>query len=223
MKGCTRGAHPVAVLCPGHPLRGWRAVAAGCCVLLRDTWTSVCPPHHAAAALSTKNQSSASTESSYQIKSIIYSRAELLLFHFIHDFTDVPGNAKGLLFPTAKVPLHDGGRNMSPTLPLAGARRAWSHSAPAAPQLEKAAASWAYSVRETQGKENHTEKRRGRVLVSAWSPITLHHFASWKQDMVKRSCALSDLQIQCLHKKPHEVFFSIEAVAFIGNLSNIQA
>lgn len=132
-------------------------------------------PRHAAAALSTKNQSSASRESSYQIKSIIYSRAELLLFHFIHDFTDVPGNAKGLLFPTAKVPVHDGGRNMSPTLPLVGARSAWSHSAPAAPQLEKAAASWAYSGRATRGKGNHTEERRGE---SAGECMESNHFTS---------------------------------------------
>lgn len=33
----------------------------------------------------------------------------------------------------------------------------------------------------------------------------------------------SDLQMQWLHKKPHEVFFSAEAMAFIDILSDIQA
>lgn len=80
------------------------------------------------------------------------------------------------------------------------------------------------TLSEQLGGRKITQRREGgRVLVSAWNPITLHHIASWKQDMVKRSCALSDLQIRCLHKKPHEVLFSTEAAAFIGNLSNIQA
>lgn len=79
------------------------------------------------------------------------------------------------------------------------------------------------SLSEQLGGRKIAQREGGRVVVSAWSPITLHHFASWKPDTVKRSCALSDLQTQCLHEKPHEVFFSTEAVAFIGNLSNIQA
>lgn len=198
------------------PLRGWRHPCHA-----EDTRTSVCP-QVMQQQLSAPWINPLPAQKAAPIK-CCYSRAKLLLFHSIHDFTDVPGNAKGLLFPTAKVPVHDGGRNLSPTLPLAGAGSAWSRSAPAAPRLEKAGASWAYSVRATRGKENHTDERRGRVVVSAWSPITLHHFASWKQDTAQRSCALSDLQTQCLHEKPHEVFFSTEAVAFIGNLSNIQA
>lgn len=39
----TRCAHLVAVLCPGHPLRGWRAAAAGTPATPQDTRTSVCP------------------------------------------------------------------------------------------------------------------------------------------------------------------------------------
>lgn len=118
-------------------------------------------PRNAVAVLSTEGQSSASTESGYQIK-CYYSRAKLLLFHFIHDFADVPGNAKGLLFPTAKVPLHDGDRNISPTLPLMGARSAWSRSAPAAPQLEKAGASRAYSfLCQSNSGEGKSHREKG--------------------------------------------------------------
>ena len=183
-------------------------------------------PRNAGAVLNTaahlRHESTASTESGYQIKRY-YSRAKLLLFPFVYDSADVPGNAKGLLFPTAEVPLHDGDGNQSPALPFAGARSAWSRPAPAAPRPEKAGAGWAYSVRATQGKENRTEQRRGRVAARAWSPITFHYFATWKPDTVKRSCALSDLQMQWLHGKPHEVFFSTEAAGFIDILSNIQA
>ena len=75
------------------------------------------------AAARLRCASVANTKSDYQIKRY-YSRAKLLLFPFIRDSADVPGNAKGLLFPTAKVPLHDGDRNKSPTLPFAGARSA---------------------------------------------------------------------------------------------------
>lgn len=94
---------------------------------LRDTRTSVCPHvkwgQFSNAAARLRSESTANAESSYRIKRY-YSQAKLLLFPFIHDSADVPGNAKGLLFPAAKVPLHDGDGNKSPTLPFAGARSA---------------------------------------------------------------------------------------------------
>lgn len=49
---------------------------------------------------------------------------------------------------------------------------------------------------ELGGRKIACRREGGRVVVSAWSPITFHHFVSWKQDTVKRSCALSDLQMQ---------------------------
>lgn len=77
---------------------------------------------------------------------------------------------------------------------------------------------------EQLGGRKITQRREGgRVAASAWSPITFHHFVGWKQDTVKRSCALSDLQMQRLRRKPYEVLFSTEAAGFIDILSNIQA
>lgn len=94
---------------------------------------------------------------------------------------------------------------------------------PAAPPLEKAGASWAPSVRATQGKENHIEQRRRESGGELLEPNHLSSFHKLETRYVKRSCALSDLQMQRMHRKPQEVFFSTEAEGFIDTLSNIQA
>lgn len=162
------------------------------------------------------HESTAQTESGHQINHH-YSLTKVLFFPFICDNADVPGNAKGLLSPTAKIPLHDGGRSKSPTLPFPGARSSWSLSVPFGwARMEQAGLGAALGRDGACGKG-------GRVAAGAYSPITFHRFASQKQDTSKKSCALSDLQTRWLYGKPQEVFFSAEAPLFIDILSNIQA